>query len=75
MTDWPFVLAGYGIILGGLAPYAALLHRRLAAPVAQRWTRRPLQRTNDARRAASAGPAAAAATLGDDPRSREPCWR
>ena len=31
MTDWPFVLAGYGVILGGLAVYAALLHRRLAA--------------------------------------------
>lgn len=31
MTDWPFVLAGYGVILGGLALYAALLHRRLAA--------------------------------------------
>lgn len=31
MTDWPFVVAGYGIILGGLAIYAALLHRRLAA--------------------------------------------
>ena len=31
MTDWPFVLAGYGIILGGLAVYAALLHRRVAA--------------------------------------------
>lgn len=31
MTDWPFVLAGYGVILGGLAVYAALLHQRLAA--------------------------------------------
>jgi hypothetical protein len=31
MTDWPFVLAGYGVILGGLALYAALLGRRLAA--------------------------------------------
>jgi hypothetical protein len=31
MTDWPFVLAAYGIILGGLAVYAGLLHRRLAA--------------------------------------------
>ena len=31
MTDWPFVLAGYGIILGGLAAYAAFLQRRLVA--------------------------------------------
>ena len=31
MTDWPFVLAGYGIILGSLAAYAAFLQRRLAA--------------------------------------------
>ncbi|MDQ2934823.1 MAG: hypothetical protein M3R49_07545 [Chloroflexota bacterium] len=31
MTDWPFVLAGYGVILGGLALYAALLGRRLSA--------------------------------------------
>jgi hypothetical protein len=31
MSDWPFVLAGYGVILGGLAVYAALLQRRLAA--------------------------------------------
>ncbi len=30
MTDWPFVLAGYGVILGGLALYTALLQRRLA---------------------------------------------
>ncbi|MEP6679972.1 MAG: hypothetical protein ABJB65_00695 [Chloroflexota bacterium] len=31
MSDWPFVVAGYGVILGGLALYAALLQRRLAA--------------------------------------------
>lgn len=31
MTDWPFVLAGYVVILGGLAVYATVLHRRLAA--------------------------------------------
>ena len=31
MTDWPFVVAGYGVILGGLALYAAILQRRLAA--------------------------------------------
>jgi hypothetical protein len=31
MTDWPFVVAGYGVILGGLALYAALLGRRLVA--------------------------------------------
>jgi hypothetical protein len=31
MTDWPFVVAGYGVILGGLALYAAVLQRRLAA--------------------------------------------
>ncbi len=30
MSDWPFVVAGYGVILGGLALYAALLQRRLA---------------------------------------------
>jgi hypothetical protein len=31
MTDWPFVVAAYGVILGGLALYAAILQRRLAA--------------------------------------------
>lgn len=31
MTDWPFVVAGYGVILGGLALYAAILQRRLVA--------------------------------------------
>lgn len=31
MSDWPFVLAGYGVILGGLAVYAVLLQRRLLA--------------------------------------------
>lgn len=31
MTDAPFVIAGWGVILGGLALYAASLVRRLAA--------------------------------------------
>jgi hypothetical protein len=31
MTDVGFVIAGYGVILGGLGAYAALLLRRLAA--------------------------------------------
>lgn len=31
MTDVIFVILGYGVILGGLAGYAALLMRRLAA--------------------------------------------
>lgn len=31
MTDAPFVIAGWGVILGGLALYAATLLRRLAA--------------------------------------------
>jgi hypothetical protein len=30
MTDVGFVVAGYGVILGGLAAYAVLLLRRLA---------------------------------------------
>jgi hypothetical protein len=30
MSDVGFVIAGYGVILGGLAAYAALLLRRLA---------------------------------------------
>jgi hypothetical protein len=29
MTDVGFVIAGYGVILGGIAVYAALLVRRL----------------------------------------------
>lgn len=29
MTDAPFILAAYGVILGGLALYAISLHRRL----------------------------------------------
>ena len=31
MSDVGFVVAGYGVILGGLALYAATLLRRLAA--------------------------------------------
>lgn len=31
MSDAPFVVAGWGVILGGLALYAATLLRRLAA--------------------------------------------
>ena len=31
MSDLGFILAGYGVILGGLATYAATLLRRLAA--------------------------------------------
>lgn len=31
MNDLGFIVAGYGVILGGLAVYAALLLRRLAA--------------------------------------------
>jgi hypothetical protein len=31
MRDVVFVIAGYGVILGGMATYAALLVRRLAA--------------------------------------------
>ncbi|MDP9270236.1 MAG: hypothetical protein M3P14_04570 [Chloroflexota bacterium] len=31
MKDVVFVVAGYGVILGGMAAYAALLLRRLAA--------------------------------------------
>jgi hypothetical protein len=31
MTDVGFVVAGYGVILGGLALYAGTLLRRLAA--------------------------------------------
>jgi len=30
MSDVGFVIAGYGVIVGGLAAYAALLLRRLA---------------------------------------------
>ena len=29
MTDFEFVIAGYGVILGGIVLYAALLLRRL----------------------------------------------
>ena len=29
MNDWGFVVAAYGVILGGIALYAALLARRL----------------------------------------------
>ncbi|HEX6139440.1 MAG TPA: hypothetical protein VF013_03135 [Candidatus Limnocylindria bacterium] len=29
MTDWPFVLAGWGVILGGAGAYTLLLLRRL----------------------------------------------
>ena len=29
MTSLPFVVAGYGVILGGLALYAAILARRI----------------------------------------------
>ena len=36
MSDVGFVIAGYGVILGGLAAYAALLLRRLARARAQR---------------------------------------
>ncbi|MGH2457032.1 MAG: hypothetical protein ACRDHD_12345, partial [Candidatus Limnocylindria bacterium] len=31
MTDLGFIVAGYGVILGGLALYAAVLLRRLRA--------------------------------------------
>lgn len=31
MTDLGFVIAGYGVILGGLGVYAVLLLRRLAS--------------------------------------------
>lgn len=31
MDDLPFIVAGWGVILGGLAAHAALLLRRLAA--------------------------------------------
>ncbi len=31
MTSLPFVVAGYGVILGGLALYAAILARRIRA--------------------------------------------
>lgn len=31
MTDVGFVIAGYGVILGGLAVYAGLLLRRLSS--------------------------------------------
>ena len=31
MHDLPFIVAAYGVILGGLALYAGLLLRRLAA--------------------------------------------
>jgi hypothetical protein len=31
MSDAEFIVAGYGVILGGLALYAATLLRRLAA--------------------------------------------
>ena len=31
MQDLPFIVAAYGVILGGLAAYAILLVRRLAA--------------------------------------------
>ena len=31
MTDAGFVIAGYGVILGGIALYAALLARRLGS--------------------------------------------
>jgi hypothetical protein len=31
MTDVGFIIAGYGVILGGLAVYAWTLRRRLAA--------------------------------------------
>lgn len=31
MSDAGFVIAGYGVILGGIAVYAALLLRRLRA--------------------------------------------
>jgi nitrate reductase gamma subunit len=41
MTDVIFVILGYGVILGGLAGYAALLLRRLsAARAAERSTQR-----------------------------------
>ncbi len=30
MDDLPFIVAGYGVILGGLAGYAVVLLRRLA---------------------------------------------
>jgi hypothetical protein len=36
MSDVGFVVAGYGVILGGLAGYAALLLRRLARVRSQR---------------------------------------
>ena len=29
MNDWGFVIAAYGVILGGIGLYAALLARRL----------------------------------------------
>jgi hypothetical protein len=35
MTDVGFVIAGYGVILGGLATYAILLLRRLASARAE----------------------------------------
>lgn len=31
MTDLGFIIAGYGVILGGLTVYAVTLRRRLAA--------------------------------------------
>jgi hypothetical protein len=31
MTDVPFIVAGWGVILGGLGLYAVILLRRLAA--------------------------------------------
>ncbi len=46
MTDWPFVLAGYGVILGTLAVYAVALLGRL---------RRARQASLAIRRQAAAG--------------------
>lgn len=42
MTDVEFVIAGYGVILGGIVAYAALLLRRL------RVAREALRRLADA---------------------------
>ena len=64
MTDAGYVIAAYGVIIGGLgALHASRLWRRLRRP-ATATTRR-----DDGRRARRAGPAAAAAAVGD-PRPR-----